>query len=236
MEIVKRSFFGWPESDAGYANPSKGLVLHYDGPGQNLSKKTHTHCIAYWQGVRSFHMGPQRGWADIGYSYGVCPHGIAFEGRGAKRVQAAEPGGNSTYYSCTLMLGDGEHPTDKQVTSVKDLRDYLNEKYGNSKAIKGHKDFNSTDCPGTIIYKMIKDGVFSSISSSPRILSLGDNGSDVKAVQIALNAYGRKPSLIVDGDYGPKTVLAVKWFQRKNNLSPDGIVGENTRNALFKSK
>lgn len=233
MNIIKRSFFGWPVSDTGSADPKSGLVLHYDGPGQNLSKKTHTHCIEYWQGVRHFHMGPSHGWADIGYSYGVCPHGIAFEGRGAKRVQAAQQGSNSSWYSCSLMLGNGEKPTDAQIATVNNLRDYLHSQYGNSKVVKGHKDFNSTDCPGTIIYKMIKDGVFSSpVSSGPRDLGLGDSGDDVKAVQTALNAKGRTPKLKIDSDYGPKTVLAVKWFQRKNKLSPDGIVGKKTREAL----
>lgn len=223
MNIIKRSYFGWPESDAKPANPTLGLVLHYDGPGQNLSKKTHTSCIRYWQGVREFHMGSSHGWADIGYSYGVCPHGIAFEGRGAKKVQAAQQGANSSWYSCSLMLGNGEEPTDAQIASVKDIRDYLHEKYGNSKTIKGHKDFNSTDCPGTLIYKMIKDGVFSSSVSS-----------DAEDIQKALNKAGRKPALKVDGIYGPLTTAAVKWFQRKNKLSPiNGKVGSKERELLF---
>lgn len=227
MNIIQRSYFGWPESDAGYANPSQGLVLHYDGPGRNLSKRTHNECIEYWQEVRKFHMGSSHGWADIGYSYGVCPHGIAFEGRGAKRVQAAQQGANSSWYSCSLMLGNGEKPTDKQITSVKELRDYLHEKYGNSKAIKGHKDFNQTDCPGVIIYDLIKDGVFSS--------SVSSDLNEVKKIQEALNKAGRKPQLKVDGLYGPLTTNAVKWFQRKNKLSPvNGIVGKKERELLFK--
>lgn len=222
MEIIKRSFFGWPQSAAELANPQSGLVLHYDGPGQSLLTKTHTECVKYWKAVRKFHVGTH-GWADIGYSYGVCPHGYTFEGRGDKRVQAAQQGANSTWYSCSLMLGNGEKPTDKQIASVKNLRDYLHNEYGNSKSIKGHKDFNSTDCPGTIIYKMIKDGVFSS-SVSPSI----------EAIQTALNKAGRTPKLKVDGLYGPLTTNAVKWFQRKNKLSPTGTMNEKTHALLFK--
>lgn len=235
MQLVKRSYFGWPESDAHSANPQQGLVLHYDGPGQNLSKKTHTECVKYWQGVRKFHMGASHGWADIGYSYGVCPHGYTFEGRGPKKVQAAQQGSNSTWYSCSLMLGNGEKPTDAQIASVKELRDYLNKEYGNSKTIKGHKDFNNTDCPGTVIYKMIQDKTFSSsVSSGPRDLGLNDSGRDVEDVQKALNTKGRTPKLKVDGVYGPLTVNAVKWFQKKVKLTPDGIVGKETRAELFK--
>ena len=225
MDIIKRSFFGWPVSAAEYANPTLGLVIHYDGPGQNLSKKTHTECVKYWKSVRKFHVGTH-GWSDIGYSYGVCPHGSLFEGRGALKQQAAQQGANSTWYSCSLMLGDGEKPTDAQIASVNNLIDYLHEKYGNSKNVKGHKDFNSTDCPGTIIYQLIKDGIFSSVSSNPIV--------NTKELQIALNKAGRTPKLKVDGIHGPKTILAVKWFQRKNNLSPDGIVGPKTYALLFK--
>lgn len=223
MHIVKRDYFGWPESNAKSANPQSGVVLHYDGPGRNLSKKTHIECSRYWKQVRSDHMN-RHGWADIGYSYGVCPHGIAFEGRGAKKTQAAQEGANSSYYSISLMLGNGEKPTDKQIASVKELRDYLHKQYGNSNVVKGHKDFNSTDCPGTIIYQMIKDGVFSSVSKK----------SDTELIQEALNKAGRTPKLKVDGIYGPLTTNAVKWFQRKHKLSATGTMNKETRAALFK--
>lgn len=224
MHIVKRDYFGWPVTKAGTASPQQGLVLHYDGPGRNLSKKTHIECVRYWKETRSFHMNGH-GWADIGYSYGVCPHGMCFEGRGGKRTQAAQEGSNSSWYSCSLMLGEGEKPTDKQIASVKNLRDYLNQEYGNSKAVKGHKDFNKTSCPGTSIYKLIKDGVFSSVSSK----------SDIELIQEALNKAGRTPKLKVDGVYGPLTTNAVKWFQRKNKLSPiNGKVGTKERELLFK--
>lgn len=36
----------------------------------------------------------------------------------------------------------------------------------------------------------------------------------------------------VDGIYGPKTKEAVKYFQRKNGLAVDGIVGKNTAAAM----
>lgn len=223
MHIVPRKYFGWPVSAAKKANPQLGVVLHYDGLGQNLLTKTHNECTRYWKSVRSYHVN-RRGWADIGYSYGVCPHGIAFEGRGDKRVQAAQEGANSSYYSVSLMLGEGEKPTDKQIATCKDLIDYLHKEYGNSKTVKGHKDFNSTDCPGTIIYQLIRDGVFSSVSKP----------SDIELIQEALNKAGRTPKLEIDGVYGPLTTNAVKWFQRKNKLSPNGKVGKKERELLFK--
>jgi Putative peptidoglycan binding domain len=67
-----------------------------------------------------------------------------------------------------------------------------------------------------------------------RKLSVGMRGPDVKAVQEALNVWGAKPPLDPDGKFGPKTDTAVRKFQKAHGLQPiDGIVGRDTRRALF---
>lgn len=58
-------------------------------------------------------------------------------------------------------------------------------------------------------------------------LKLGSKGNDVKSLQQRLN-------ITVDGTFGPKTEEAVKRFQKSENLIADGIVGQNTWNALYK--
>jgi peptidoglycan hydrolase-like protein with peptidoglycan-binding domain len=50
-------------------------------------------------------------------------------------------------------------------------------------------------------------------------------------MQTYLNGY-INAKLTLDGDFGSKTTAAVKTFQRKMNLSADGIVGPNTRVAV----
>lgn len=49
-----------------------------------------------------------------------------------------------------------------------------------------------------------------------------------KEVQHALNVLGASPQLTEDGNYGPKSVAAVKGFQSSIGLSADGIVGPKT--------
>ena len=56
------------------------------------------------------------------------------------------------------------------------------------------------------------------------------NSSGTKNLQTALNKYGY--NLDVDGKFGPKTLAAVKDFQKNNNLTVDGIVGTKTWGAL----
>lgn len=160
MKFQKRSVFGWGSSGAARATPTRGLVVHYDGSNQGLARKAHSACVTYWKSTRAFHMGPARGWADIAYSYGACPHGYVMEGRGLGRVQAAQPGGNSTWYSVTLMSGPGEDPTPAQIDAVRQLRAWLMGK-GVAGAVRGHRDFIPTSCPGDRLYRLVKNGTFS---------------------------------------------------------------------------
>ncbi|MEV0994670.1 peptidoglycan recognition family protein [Nonomuraea sp. NPDC050202] len=159
MRLVKRSEFGWGATGASYAKPTRGLVIHYDSVDQGLERKQHSACLGYWQRTRDFHRGPARQWVDIGYSYGACPHGYVFEGRGLNRAQAAQPSGNTTYYSVTLMSGPNEDPTPAQINAVRELRAWLMAK-GIGPAVKGHRDFYATSCPGDRLYRLVKDGAF----------------------------------------------------------------------------
>ncbi len=61
--------------------------------------------------------------------------------------------------------------------------------------------------------------------------SLGSSGNAVKQIQQRLSNWGYYSGKI-DGVYGTKTRDAVIYFQRKNGLTADGIVGNATLNAL----
>lgn len=73
-----------------------------------------------------------------------------------------------------------------------------------------------------------------------RMLQRGSTGPDVKDLQENLNRITRAdlshgpppPPLVPDGKFGGMTDGAVRNFQHSANLKPDGIVGNNTRNAM----
>ena len=71
----------------------------------------------------------------------------------------------------------------------------------------------------------------SSSSSSATRLEKGSTGSDVKELQTKLKKLGYYDAY-VDGDYGDTTVAAVKAFQKKYNLTADGIAGKETLKKL----
>jgi len=62
-------------------------------------------------------------------------------------------------------------------------------------------------------------------------LSAGDSGPAVETLQQALKQLGLYNGA-VDGDFGQGTSDAVVAFQNAHNLTPDGIVGQATADAI----
>ncbi len=59
----------------------------------------------------------------------------------------------------------------------------------------------------------------------------GDSGEQVKTIQSKLKRWGYYDGA-VDGIFGSRTTAAVKYFQRTNGLTADGVVGTATLKAL----
>ena len=59
----------------------------------------------------------------------------------------------------------------------------------------------------------------------------GSRGDEVRQIQTKLKRWGYYDGN-VDGIYGSQTLAAVKYFQRKNGLSVDGIAGPKTLEAM----
>lgn len=158
---ISRKDLGWGPSPADWADPKSGLVVHYDSADQNLADQDLEASIKYWRRTRDFHTGPQRGWADVGYSFMAAPTGHILEGRGLYRAQAAQPGGNTTHYSVTLATGPGDEITPEQINAVRELRRWLMEPATSiSGTVLGHRDFISTSCPGEKAYALVRNGAF----------------------------------------------------------------------------
>ena len=96
-----------------------------------------------------------------GNSFMACAHGYVIEGRGLYRTQAAQPGGNSSHYSCTLATGPNDGITPEQINAVRALRQWLMESDASiAGTVLGHRDFTPTSCPGDRAYQMVQDGTF----------------------------------------------------------------------------
>lgn len=75
-------------------------------------------------------------------------------------------------------------------------------------------------------------GIFFTVPNNVEALSkYGSRGNEVTQIQTKLKRWGYYKGSI-DGIYGSQTVAAVKYFQRKNGLSQDGIAGPKTLAAM----
>lgn len=255
-DIRSRHEFGWPtHPNVPKANTNKGMVAHYDGSDQGLAKKAHTACIAYWQRTRVMHIS-SRQWTDIGYAFGVCPHGNIFEGRGFGYQQAAQvqqggglPDGNSRWVSCTFMSGPKEVPTDAQLCAWHRLRAWLMDAHGVGTAVHGHLNFSETDCPGGTLYRLVTDGTLGHIPKdlgdddmAMPLLRRGSTGYDVKTLRAELFARGFIPVTVVSDsalrgwlnimEFDEDLEKIVIGFQASKGLDADGVVGPLTWTKL----
>lgn len=65
------------------------------------------------------------------------------------------------------------------------------------------------------------------------VLMIGRKGEAVGVMQQKLNAArAANPALVIDGEFGSKTLGAVRAFQKSNGLVADGVVGKKTWGAL----
>lgn len=69
---------------------------------------------------------------------------------------------------------------------------------------------------------------------SQNLVKYGSTGDDVYELQGRLKFLGFYNSNI-DGDFGYRTLKAVKWFQGEFGLKVDGLVGPKTKEMLWKS-
>ena len=70
------------------------------------------------------------------------------------------------------------------------------------------------------------------------VLREGDTGEGVRVIQYMLSVisefYSNIPSLAIDGIFGPATTRSVKALQQMAGLTQDGLVGEQTWNAMYR--
>ena len=73
--------------------------------------------------------------------------------------------------------------------------------------------------------------VMMAMANAQAAVAWGDKGQDVTKIQQRLRQYGYMDAP-ADGIFGQATYDAVIWFQRRNGLKADGVVGPATAAAL----
>lgn len=229
----------------------RGIVAHYPAAGRDIGVLSQAQEASRLRGWRNYHVSG-RGWADIGYNYGIGQSGRIYSLRG-NRAGAHAGGHNSTTVGVLFIVGDNEALTSAAKKSFKSLRAYLRNK-GAGSGVWGHQQMSgaSTRCPGPYIMRDVRDGSLAAGSGGGAAKPGG--GSTYKTVNktAPLGLYDKDPKShsriedwqtdalgytgkAADGFFGPDTERDTKTLQRQLGVSDDGLVGEDTIAAWEKA-
>ena len=128
------------------------------------------------------------------------------------------------------LSGVSEGPTSKQTESLQWLVNYLLDYLRiTPQDVYGHYHFGKPACPGYKASEWIEKYRLKDIS---KVKDAANQIKNVKDLQEALKALGYDPG-IIDGVIGPKTMQAVRKFQREQQLTVDGVAGPQTKGRMI---
>jgi hypothetical protein len=213
------------------------IVVHHTvdpGNGTDYSKE---HAFQISRDIQNFHMDT-RGWIDTGQQFTNSRGGFVTEGRhrsleilrgGTQHVQGANVADHNS--EVIGIENEGLYSTVDVPQALWDslvrLVTYIASQYGISPDfIKGHRDFNSTECPGQVLYNRLPElrtAVGNALGKSATeqaewpLLKPGDTGQKVLAAQQLLRAKGA--GVPTDGVFGPSTKDAVARIAAANGIA-----------------
>ncbi|XP_045468915.1 peptidoglycan-recognition protein LB isoform X3 [Harmonia axyridis] len=137
-------------------NPVPYVIIHHSY--QPAACYTPKACIKAMQSMQRFHQD-DRGWNDIGYSFGVGGDNRAYTGRGWSAVGAHSPHYNNRSIGI-CVIGDWTEklPPTSQLQTIKELIDYGVQKgmIQPNYMLLGHRQVRDTECPGDALFNEIK--------------------------------------------------------------------------------
>lgn len=154
FRVIPRSAWGAraPRAESPLASTSNGVFIHHTvGPAPDGLDAE----INEMRAIQNFHMD-SRGWNDIAYSFVVFPSGRIYEGRGKGVAGAHTEGYNSTSYAISFAGNYEVHePSDKSIAAARWCRREYLRLAGAPR--RGHRDVNSTACPGAKLYARLNE-------------------------------------------------------------------------------
>ncbi|GAA3556519.1 N-acetylmuramoyl-L-alanine amidase [Amycolatopsis ultiminotia] len=220
--------------------PTYIVVHHTVDPGNNTDYSL-AHALQISRDIQNFHMDT-RGWIDTGQQFTNSRGGYVTEGRhrsleilrgGTQHVQGANVADHNS--ECLGIENEGLYSTvdvpDALWDSLVKLIAYIADQYGiTPEFIKGHRDFNSTECCGQVLYDRLPElrtavgqllGVAATRADAPEwpLLKPGDTGPKVATAQRFLRTAGF--AVPTDGVFGKATAQAVATVAREHGLSRD---------------
>ncbi|EID54775.1 peptidoglycan recognition protein family protein [Saccharomonospora xinjiangensis] len=213
------------------------IVVHHTVEPGNTDDFSLDRAFAISRSIQNFHMDT-RGWIDTGQQFTISRGGFITEGR-HRSIEALRGGtqhvlGANVANHNSEVIGIENEGLYMDVDVPPTLWDslvalvaYMASQYGVSPdLIRGHRDFNSTACPGDVLYARLPElrlavakrlGVKCRQPRPTLLLRPGDAGEDVLTAQRRLRARGY--DVPEDGVFGETTRDAVAAFAASIGLA-----------------
>ena len=187
--------------------------------------------------IRRWHK--ERGFSDIGYHFFIHKNGKISVGRPIDKIPAAQYKHNTGTIAICLHGLKKEKFTQAQFKAVQSLCQEINSAYFSNISFHGHKEVSAKACPVFDYKSVLKLDKYGSLGLQSSVigdvelpsefveLNYGDKGAEVKKLQKLLG-------IKADGDYGKKTLKAVKSFKQQHGLYASGIVTKQVWELLTK--
>lgn len=210
-------------------HPPTYIAVHHTFEPGNSEDYSLEHAFQICRDIQNFHMDGN-GWSDTGQQFTNSRGGYVLEGRheslnavrgGTQHVQGANVGGRNS--EVIGIENEGDYRTVDVPQALWDslvaLVAWIAGQYGTApENIQGHRDFNSTECPGDVLYGRLpelRQAVAATLGlPAPArlaewpLLKPGMSGRRVLAAQHLLRAKGA--SVPADGVFGASTKDAVR--------------------------
>lgn len=133
-----------------------GVVVHYSTRNAAGLVSHWPDCHESWRAHQRFHM-VTKGWTDLAYNFGICPHGFIFEGRGWDAQNGANEPANSSTLSVCFDGDNNDYPNYAATQSFKDLIAKAVREEGWNPQVRGHWEVKGDNrpCPGAAIREIM---------------------------------------------------------------------------------
>jgi hypothetical protein len=193
-----------------------GIIIHHSVTAQGTDQAS---VAGILRTIDKFHRS--KGWGGIGYNFAVDHAGRVYEARGRDIIGVHASGSNTANFGICFIGNSDKKVSDKAVAAIAKLVENLQNASGKKLKVQGHRDVNSTGCPGSKLYTEITAGTFNiKYKVQSFVLALpGDTYHKIAVRQIKLT--------------NPNPTLAEKVAERKrirklNNGKPV-VAGQKVR-------
>lgn len=198
-----------PKSTRPLTGFNSGWFIHWLGEPAAAGLDDHQ----VLRNTQRYHMD-SKGWADIAYSFAVgrSRPDTAYELRGWGIQGGHTEGHNSQAMAIVFLLGEGERPTETQLTTAREiLADGVNRGYS-AKLVRPHNAVRSTACPGPDLTGWVNAGRFFAQPPKETTVPTTTPASDamVEQWQQMLLDNGAQLGGGADGLFGRLTLAASK--------------------------